>query len=325
MQKKVSIVTPCYNGESYIKRMLDSVLNQDYDNIEFIFINDGSTDKTEKIVKSYEKKFKKRGYEFIYIYQENGGQANAVNKGLKLFTGDYLTWPDSDDMLSKNSISKKVAFLEKNKQYQMVRTDAKVVNENNLNKTIGHLSKKREDRFKEDLFDDFILENNVWFAPGCFMITREIFLKCFPNRQIIESRTGQNWQILLPISLNNKWGYIDKDLYTYVVRDSSHSHSIFSIYDKKLKHFEEQEKLLNQIIDTLDVDKKKYKNMIEKKYLNSKMIEAYNIKNKEDYIINYNKLKNKYDITFMDRMRYLRIKYDLFDKFISKIRGNNEN
>ena len=111
MQKKVSIITPCYNGEMYVERMLNSVLEQDYNNIEFILINDGSTDKTEAIVKKYETKFKKKGIDFIYIYQSNSGQAAALNKGLAIFKGDYLTWPDSDDMLSKDSISKKVEFL----------------------------------------------------------------------------------------------------------------------------------------------------------------------------------------------------------------------
>ena len=150
MQKKVSIITPCYNGEMYVERMLNSVLEQDYNNIEFIFINDGSTDKTEAIVKKYETKFKKKGIDFIYIYQSNSGQAAALNKGLAIFKGDYLTWPDSDDMLSKDSISKKVEFLEKNPEYKAVRTDAAVVNENDITKIIGYLSKKSNNRFKED-------------------------------------------------------------------------------------------------------------------------------------------------------------------------------
>lgn len=58
MGEKVSVITPCYNGESFIARFLDSLLVQTYNNIEFILINDGSTDKTEEIVRSYRKKFK---------------------------------------------------------------------------------------------------------------------------------------------------------------------------------------------------------------------------------------------------------------------------
>lgn len=51
--EKVSIVTPCYNGEKYLERFLKSILNQSYGNIELIFINDGSTDQTEEIIKKY--------------------------------------------------------------------------------------------------------------------------------------------------------------------------------------------------------------------------------------------------------------------------------
>ena len=53
--EKVSIVTPCYNGEKYLERFLKSILNQSYGNIELIFINDGSTDQTEEIIKKLQK------------------------------------------------------------------------------------------------------------------------------------------------------------------------------------------------------------------------------------------------------------------------------
>ena len=77
MEKKVSIITPCFNGEGFVERYLNSILNQTYKNIELIFINDGSTDRTEKVVKSYIIKFEEKGMKLIYIYQENAGQAAA--------------------------------------------------------------------------------------------------------------------------------------------------------------------------------------------------------------------------------------------------------
>ena len=86
MDKKVSIITPCFNGEKFISRYFDSILEQTYKNIEVIFINDGSTDTTEKIVEQYISTFNKHGIEFIYIYQENKGQAAALNNGLKKFS-----------------------------------------------------------------------------------------------------------------------------------------------------------------------------------------------------------------------------------------------
>ena len=103
-KKLVSIISPCYNGEAFASRFFENILEQTYPKIELIFINDGSSDRTEEIAKSYEEKFKQKGYELIYIYQENAGQAAAVNKGLKLFQGDYFMRTDSDDLLDKNNI-----------------------------------------------------------------------------------------------------------------------------------------------------------------------------------------------------------------------------
>lgn len=109
----VSIITPCYNGEAFLKRYFESILNQTYPNLELIFINDGSTDRTEEIALSYRERLEKRGITYIYEKQENAGQAAALNRGLKLFTGEYLTWPDSDDVMTKDSIEKKSIFLRK--------------------------------------------------------------------------------------------------------------------------------------------------------------------------------------------------------------------
>jgi len=89
----VSIVTPCYNCENHISRYLDSIIGQTYKNIELVLINDGSNDNTESIINSYTSKLKKRGIDLIYITQKNSGVSEALNTGLKHFSGDYR--PDS--------------------------------------------------------------------------------------------------------------------------------------------------------------------------------------------------------------------------------------
>ena len=67
----VSIITPCYNGEKVISRLMESVLNQTYKKIEFVLVDDGSTDNTASIVKSYESKFTEQGMIFKYVYQDH--------------------------------------------------------------------------------------------------------------------------------------------------------------------------------------------------------------------------------------------------------------
>ena len=128
----VSIITPCYNGENVMHRLLDSILSQTYSNIEFILINDGSTDHSEEIWYQYEKKFNEKGIKTIYIHQRNQGLGAAINAGLKVFTGDYLCWPDIDDYFEDTSVEKRVNFLETHKEYGSVSSDANQYMEDNL-------------------------------------------------------------------------------------------------------------------------------------------------------------------------------------------------
>ena len=88
--KKVSIIIPIYNGEKFINRCLESILNQTYSNIELICINDGSIDSTAVKLKEYEKKDKR----IICINQINSGVSIARNNGLKISTGEYITFVD---------------------------------------------------------------------------------------------------------------------------------------------------------------------------------------------------------------------------------------
>ena len=129
MKPLVSIITPCFNGEKYLDRFFRSVLNQTYENLELIFINDGSSDKTEEKVLNYKDELKNRNICFTYLYQDNAGQAAALNKGLKVFKGDYLVWPDSDDELVPDSIEKRVDFLEKHPELGIMRSNGIVIND----------------------------------------------------------------------------------------------------------------------------------------------------------------------------------------------------
>ena len=95
MTDKVSIIVPCYNAEKYIKRCLDSIAAQTYENLEILVINDGCTDNSKKIIDQY-----LSDNRFRCIDQENGGEFSARNTGIREATGEYLGFVDSDDFLS---------------------------------------------------------------------------------------------------------------------------------------------------------------------------------------------------------------------------------
>lgn len=100
---KVSIVVPVYNAEKYLQRCIDSIVNQTYQNIEVIVVNDGSTDSSESIAKSCE---------YVhYIYQENKGVSAARNAGLNVVTGDYILFVDSDDYCEPTMVQELVSYI----------------------------------------------------------------------------------------------------------------------------------------------------------------------------------------------------------------------
>ncbi len=227
----VSIITPCYNGERFVNRYFDCILAQTYSPLELIFINDGSTDRTEEIALSYRERLQQKGIRYIYEYQGNAGQAAALNRGLKLFTGEYLTWPDSDDVMTPDCIEKKVAFLESHPIYGICLCKTYVVNEKEPEKITGVLERNPpvgEDNF----FDDLIFIKNVYFTPGGYMVRSEALLESIPDREICTCRGGQNLQILLPVLKYYKCGYMEETLNYYYESAQSHSHSITSAVQK---------------------------------------------------------------------------------------------
>lgn len=91
---KVSIIVPVYNVENYIKKCLESLVNQTLKDIEIIIVNDGSTDNSEKIIQKYLEKYQ---YKIKYVTKQNGGLSDARNYGMKFATGEYIAFLDSDD------------------------------------------------------------------------------------------------------------------------------------------------------------------------------------------------------------------------------------
>ena len=98
---KYSIIIPVYNTSKYLNKCIKSAINQDYDNIEIIIVNDGSTDDSLDIIKKYTKKYKN----ITLIDQKNKGLSVARNEGIKKATGDYFLLLDSDDFIEYNLVS----------------------------------------------------------------------------------------------------------------------------------------------------------------------------------------------------------------------------
>lgn len=105
---KITIITAVFNGEKYLEEAIKSVLCQNYENFEYIIVNDGSNDSTKEIIEKYSKKDNR----IVPIYHNNSGHVISYNRGILNSTGEYLLFLDSDDSLSNsNSLGQLVSKM----------------------------------------------------------------------------------------------------------------------------------------------------------------------------------------------------------------------
>ncbi len=137
---KVSLVTVCYNSEKYISSCIESVLAQKYDNIECIIIDGDSQDNTLKYVIEKEAAFNGK---LKWISEPDNGLYDAMNKGIRMATGDIVGIINSDDFYHQNNIIEQVASaFEEDKKLQVVYGDVRFVSPTNVDKTVRYYSSR---------------------------------------------------------------------------------------------------------------------------------------------------------------------------------------
>lgn len=220
----VSVLCPCFNSAAYVERMLHSILEQTYANVELICIDDGSTDRTAELINSYISIFQRRGKSLICLQCEHKGQAAAVNAGLKMMRGEYFCLVDSDDFLVESSIEKRVGILEKNKDYSIAVSDYYKVYEEDIHTVVGKGNEWYGDLCFQPYQFFLLLCGYSAVVPIGYMIRTKDMKKINPPMEINECVEGQNYQILLPMYYYYRRIYIDEPLGYYVIRKDSHDH-----------------------------------------------------------------------------------------------------
>ncbi len=255
---KVSVVTPVFNGEFHLSRMLDSVLRQTYPQMEMILVDDGSTDRTLWVAEGYREKFAAKGYGYRIVRAAHKNASAAINRGLPYVTGEYLIWPDSDDILESKSVEKRVEFLKRHPEYQCVRSLPYYVDPQT-----GELQKAEEqmgDLSGEYLFWD-ILESKTFVCCGCYMIKYACFFAIYPGRHIPEYPVGQNFQMLLPYMFRYKCPTIREQLYGVCIREGSHSRTRLTRTEEEKKYLD-YENLVDEIAEICGIYDRKSKRRI---------------------------------------------------------------
>ena len=285
MTDVISIIIPVYNSEKFLKKNIESVLNQTYENLDIVIINDGSTDESEKIINEFIKNDKRIRYYKI----SNHGVSYARNYGIKRAVGKYICFIDSDDIVSENFCE----YLYNG----MISNDAELsvcnyvlINKNNYTfidnnyKCINYELNKYSllfDKFKGFLCNkmyitDVIKKNTIFLNESISMCEDLLF--------------NANY-----LKYTKKIAYSENKLYGYVIDDNSSRkinikwYSIFKVYKELFNNYQIS---MNQA--ELDVLNFNYLNVAFEAKVRSK-IQKFNLKDilsNEEYTIYNEKIHN---------------------------------
>ena len=267
---KVTVLMSAYNGEKYLREAIDSILGQTFKDFEFLIINDGSTDKTGEILKSYNDPRIK-----IINNNKNIGLTKSLNKGLRLAKGEYIARQDADDISMPERLKKEVEFLERNRNVGLVGTDYFMINEKGKSVHIVKcLNGSRE--LKEKL-----LEGNQ-FGHGSVMLRRECIDKVGTYRE--EFKFAQDYDFYLRIAEVYDVANTSEPLYKWRIDSKSISVAKKALQDKyallAVELAKERRKLGEDKLQSLKREE-------INNYMDNYLISKYEFQNKKEVAQNY--------------------------------------
>lgn len=142
---KLSVVTPCMNSEKTLRATIESVLNQTYNNYEYIIIDGGSKDNTLTIIESYRRAFAAKNIKFTVVSEKDFGIYDAMNKGIKLVAGDFVGIVNSDDFYELDALANVNSFYLENK-FDIMFADLRIFDEKGSFVKTAKLNKKFQKR-----------------------------------------------------------------------------------------------------------------------------------------------------------------------------------
>lgn len=243
----VSIVISNYNNENYILECLDSILNQSYENIEIIIVDDKSTDNSVSKIKNWIRKnknsFKNDNYIKLIQLPKNVGFSGAVTYGLFLAQGEYIAMHDGDDRSHKDRIKKQVSFLNEHKEISAVGTNYATFN----NDDPTPISEPTGIEFGVDNIKDVYSTGLNCVCHGSLLIKGSVFDSIGGLSRKLEGAEDYEFITkLLPFGIDN----IDEELYYYRLHENQRSKIYYDI--NKLAIDEKDLKVL-MVLDSLNI------------------------------------------------------------------------
>ena len=214
MQDLISVIIPIYKVEKYLKKCIDSVINQTYKNLEIILVNDGSPDKCKEICEEYEKNDNR----IVIINKENGGLSDARNAGIDIAKGKYISFIDSDDYVSDDYIEYMYNLITEHSakmsicRVREVWTNTKIEEIKNDEDITSQLMNSKE------TFYSLLFDKGVEVCAYAKLYAKELFDDIrFPKGKVYED-TAIMYKI---IKKARKIVYGSKRCYYYVARKGS--------------------------------------------------------------------------------------------------------
>ena len=252
-KKLVSVIIPVYNVEDYIEKCISSVINQTYNNMEIILVDDGSKDNSGNICEKYSKSDKR----IKVIHKKNGGISDARNIGIKNASGIYITFIDSDDFVDNSYVELLYDTIEYYDADISIASHRVLYKKKCLNKSNGEkFCAESKEILEKILYDDGI-DISAWGK----MYKKELFEKIkFPSNMLYED-AATTYKL---VDLSEKIAVNSQPVYNYVIRNNSISNCEFN--EKKLD-------LIKATKEMTDFVKSKYPEL--EKACNRRLIYAY--------------------------------------------------
>ncbi len=206
---KVSVIMSVYNGEKYLKEALESILDQTFGDFEFIIINDGSTDNSYEILKSYKDKRMK------IINQENMGLAKSLNKAIKLAQGEYIARMDTDDISLPTRLEKQVDVIMSSSTVGLVGSWYEIIDE------LGRELVKVKVPCDFDYLREYMFYENNPICHGSVMLKRGPFAQAGRYREVF--KYAQEYDLWLRLMEICDFEIIEEYLYQLRISLSSAS------------------------------------------------------------------------------------------------------
>lgn len=197
----VSVFMPTYNHEHYISESIESVLSQDYDNMEIIIVDDASTDRTPEIIKEYDRKYP--GLFKIKINEKNLGVTQTCNIILSMCTGKYVAFTSGDDIWLCGKLNKQISWMEAHPDCVLSYHDVELFNSGD-NRTLGYRNsgvsgKKAYDGDSKEVVNYLIIQANAFIAATSVVVRSDMIPKWgFDSRVPIVS----DWLLWIDILAN---------------------------------------------------------------------------------------------------------------------------